>query len=340
MCCVTEDHEESRNWGLLVGSVVVLLSMLCVAMWMGYKETSSAKTAITAVGQTIVIGCADGSIQLVDSETQLGQTPLRPKGRTPSIVQVAFSSKGSRVYTLDQTGVMRSCDLTHKRWTREQLAYQVVQLAVSSQGTLGLVARDTKGFHVILRTASGVERALETVQEPITALGFSPDGHRVVFGQANGTATIYRVRDAQMHSKLSNAQDRSPITALQFTPDGQYLAVGSHSIVLWDINALALPLELPAVYARSSQRPREVRSLVFAPLEVSSTRYHLATLTSDGLALIELDRSNPERYNFKVSDAGDWHQIVWCMDKIIAVGNSGQSWTIKRVRPIQKVNSI
>ena len=78
-------------------------------------------------------------------------------------------------------------------------------------------------------------RKLEGHTEVVRGVAFSPDGHRLASGSANGTINLW---DIETGGVVTTFEDRGQAYSVDFSPDGCWLASASydHTVRLWEVS--------------------------------------------------------------------------------------------------------
>lgn len=106
--------------------------------------------------------------------------------------------------------------------------YAPMQLAFNPADAADLVVVEDDGIAHRLRIAPSGTAQVQVIRSavPISSAAFSPHGHRIAMGRANGT-----VIESSVEGKLAQAQmlhlTKAPIRALAFAPAGNALAIAS-----------------------------------------------------------------------------------------------------------------
>ena len=81
--------------------------------------------------------------------------------------------------------------------------------------------------------------------EPISAVGFSPDGRMLALGDMVGTISVWNVASRQMTSTVSDPTI-ARIYSMAFSPDGRTMAVGdgNGTTYLWNVTSMTLSAQL------------------------------------------------------------------------------------------------
>jgi WD40 repeat protein len=195
--------------------------------------------------RSILTSSEDGTARLWDSGTQ---PQLALLARQQSITAFALSSDGMRVAVGDARGVGRVRAITRATVLETVRARgPITAVAFGPRGPIaatrptlslavwrGSVARGMNNGSVLI--ADGHRRVrLRTRSGPVTALAFSPDGHRLATGDASGNATLW---DLSTRRKVRTLRAHAlAITSVVFAPDGHKLLTASrdHIARTWNL---------------------------------------------------------------------------------------------------------
>jgi WD40 repeat protein/tRNA A-37 threonylcarbamoyl transferase component Bud32 len=192
-----------------------------------------SSVAFSADGTRLVSGSWDQTVKVWDAQT--GQALLTLKGHTFGVSSVAFSGDGRRL-------VSGSADKTVKVWdvqtgqnilTLKGHNGTVYSVAFSGDGKRvisGGGAWDSKGklLHGEVKvwdTATGQEKlTLKGHTGPVTSVGFSADGQRIVSGSDDKTVKVWDAATGQ--EKLTLKGHTLPVRSVAISGDGQRMASG------------------------------------------------------------------------------------------------------------------
>jgi len=176
---------------------------------------------------------------------QTGQRVRSLEGHSQWITALAISPSGNTLASGSLDGTINFWNLRTGILQATLFARQVTALAFSPDGTtlasgsrLISSAASTKTFHPLQLwdVATGELLTNLSVEEPIAALAFSPDGKRLAAGSLQA-----HVWDVATQSRLYTV-DPGDLNALIFSADGQLLLTGSDGvggedgIKMWDAN--------------------------------------------------------------------------------------------------------
>ena len=136
-----------------------------------------------------------------------------------TFTQVAMGDEQGHVHLMDAVDGSMQHDLPlHRNWC--------TALCSSRDGTLvasGSLDRTVK----VISLASGELIGELEVDDPISALGFSPSGEHLAVGTTAGGLTVHDLLSGHVILEL---QQEKRVTAVQFSPDGSHLAVGAQGL--------------------------------------------------------------------------------------------------------------
>jgi WD40 repeat protein len=244
-----------RRWQL---GLVVLGTVLCIAMTDGDLKTGagahdgpSASIAqddheapiwsLTFAGRTrLASSTITGEVRLKDLATGRNLRWLRgPRGPALSLAfsrdgrTLAFGGNGPDVWLLDaETGVEQEPLVAGTRGVRS--------IAFSPDGTMLAVGSSRiRGRHPIVMFWEWPDRHrladLDGDRGSINAMTFSPDGSRLVMGDAAGDVRLWDV--GTWEERLCRRAHGGGITALAFSPDSRLFATASYAdgdVRLWE----------------------------------------------------------------------------------------------------------
>ena len=152
-----------------------------------------------------------------------------------------------------------------------------------------VVIPDDNDFSIKVWTSETNFHALKGHKDIVHAITFSPDGHRLASGSADGTIILWDIENQQANAIPQSilSGHKGDVNTLAFSPDGKWLAsAGSDSTVrLWDFRK-GVPSQSSFVLAKHEG---PVYSLAFSP----SGRW-LASAGEDGKVQIwDLSLSDP-----------------------------------------------
>lgn len=169
-----------------------------------------------------------------------GMQLLSLAGSTSTVISVAGSQDGTRIYTGAYDGSLRIWDATPGRelWTVSGHDAIVWDVAYSPDGSRLLTA-SVDGTAKLWDSETG--RLLFTFKrgnaptDGFTGLVFSPDGTRFATGSLDGRITLWNTSNGEILATLNGHANM--VTGLAFSPDGNRLASASWdgSARVWDI---------------------------------------------------------------------------------------------------------
>ena len=136
-----------------------------------------------------------------------------------TFTQVAMGDEQGHVHLIDALSGSVQHDLAlHRNWC--------TALSGSRDGTMvasGSLDRTVK----VISIATGELLGELEVDDPISALGFSPSGEHLAVGTTAGGLTVHDLLSG--HVTLESQQEKR-VAAVQFSPDGTHLAVGAQGL--------------------------------------------------------------------------------------------------------------
>ena len=136
-----------------------------------------------------------------------------------TFTHVAMGDEQGHVHLMDAVDGSIQQDLPlHRNWC--------TALCSSRDGTLvvsGSLDRTVK----VISVASGEVLGDLEVDEPVSALAFSPSGEHLAVGTTAGGLTVHDLLSGDV---LLESQQEKRVTAVQFSPDGGHLAVGAQGL--------------------------------------------------------------------------------------------------------------
>jgi WD40 repeat protein/serine/threonine protein kinase len=191
--------------------------------------------ALSPDGETVLTGCANGSVRFWDTATATPRTGNRSHAGT--VHAAAFSADGQMAATGGNDGDVWRWDVRTGRTSGERLRHDgpVRSLAFSPGGEMLLTTSDDHRAR-LWDVRSGALREPELQHAgTVRAAAFSPDGRTIVTASEDGTARLWDVATGRPRSGALVHDDR--VVAVAFSPDGQTVLTGSEdgTARLWDV---------------------------------------------------------------------------------------------------------
>ena len=225
--------------------------------------------ALSPDGDTLAGGghSHDSRIHLWDVHT--GEVLGTLKGHTGSVIGLAFSTDGRRLYSASYDGSLRSWDVDGKTANESLLVgcRELNALALSPNGTLAAGGSD--GI-VYLFCASALATSDKTRRgEPtqltfgsrIRSLAFSADGQTLAVGGSEGKLCVFQ-RTGDVWHETRSYELSNTVWALAFTPDGKSVVCGTEAGKLHLVGLARDSSE--RLTTLESHTRGEIRSLLFA----------------------------------------------------------------------------
>ncbi len=181
----------------------------------------------------LAVGTMDGTIHLLAEDGLRSIHDL--KGHTHTILGLAFSPDGRRLYSGGQDRTIRTWDTEkYREVSIIQAPEGVISLAPLKGGVLAAACVD--GHFLLCQPDAG--KGLRQLDEPGERFRFvvpSPDGQTFLLGGWNGTLSFRET--ATCADQHPFAGHRGPVRSMAFEPQGKLLATaGSDRVVaLWDL---------------------------------------------------------------------------------------------------------
>ena len=187
----------------------------------------------------VAVGCADGTIKILDLVT--GKDVQILVGHTNTVYSVAFSTNPQRLASASADGTIRVWDLARGEKVFQQVGHtgdfagMAHMVALSSDGRL-VVAGGEDGFATIWDANDGqqVHRLPEQHEPTAACSAFSRDGRLVATGSWAGVLRIWDVSSGQLLQRIQAHEQR--LGGVAFSPDGRFLAtVGfDRTVKIWN----------------------------------------------------------------------------------------------------------
>jgi WD40 repeat protein len=203
--------------------------------------------AFSSLGQTLAIGNADGTIQLMSAA---GPTYLLPRSKLKTadadpILSVAFSPDGRTLASGDRDGTVRFWNVANPgrplRLGRLPSRHTVVSLAFSRDGRTLAVGSWGGSIRLVDDPAHPyVAGQLPGSSYLVYSVTFSPTGDMLASGSYDGTVRVWSVTDQAHPQQLWELLLGTPNSArsVAFSPDGRTLAASydDGTIRLWNLS--------------------------------------------------------------------------------------------------------
>ena len=205
----------------------------------------------SANGRWLVVGGADGSLNVCDAETGKVIFSVPRVGEI-----VAFAPDSNSVVSMDTNGnvmvlkleIQRAGPIVTRLTRRDSDHGTGAPLAVTPDGHWlavirpgGAADREDSGIEM-WDTVNQTQPKFLPIKRQIRTQQFSPDGQWLAVGDGNGWIHLWN--RTTMETRPFQAHEL-PILSLAFSPDGQTLATGSsdETIQLWEVATLAQKLK-------------------------------------------------------------------------------------------------
>jgi eukaryotic-like serine/threonine-protein kinase len=190
-------------------------------------------------GDRVAVGCADGTIEIWDLNTE--KVVQRLPGHESHVYSVAFSTNPQRLASASADRTIRVWDLEsgekvfQKTGHTGDYAGMSHMVALSADGQL-VVAGGEDGFATIWDANDGQQvHRLPEQHEPTAACStFSRDGRLVATGSWAGVLRIWDVSTGQLLHRIPAHKYR--LGGVAFSPDGRYVATASfdRTLKIWN----------------------------------------------------------------------------------------------------------
>lgn len=195
-------------------------------------KSGNAVFALSPDGRYVAAGSLDRqSVSLWDaaSRSLVWETPQPPEEtfRFHTFPSLAFSPDGSRLATPWSGGKVRVFGTATGDLIAEFEGHggDVNAVAMNPAGDRVASAGDDRTLRLWRIDAANAE-AVVRHNARVTAVAWSPDGHRLATATGYGLVTVFELTGAEPRILGKAAPDTAYITTLRFSPDGGTLAVG------------------------------------------------------------------------------------------------------------------
>lgn len=225
----------ARIWDAVTGRMVRQLT--------GGHAGSVTQAAWLPDGRIITAG-DDGAIRIWDAATgMLEDHSLQENGA--AVVSLSVSRDGATAATVSADNVVRVWDVATRALIEEitaaQLGIEGEALLCCALGPEGRLLAVGTPSRTVVQTRGDAESRLilSGHTAAIRAVGFSPDGKRLVTGSEDFTARVWDVASGK--EMLSLARHTAAVTAVEFSADGQsVLTAGMDGLaIVWGGDAIA-----------------------------------------------------------------------------------------------------
>jgi WD40 repeat protein len=181
-------------------------------------------------GKQLLSAAADGA-RLWDLKTREDQTLM---GHDGGIFAARFAPDGKRALTGDEDGRAILWDLVMRQPLHKLAAHQGAIRAVAFVPK-GFVTAGDDGAIRVWDETTFKGRDLGSAGKAVLALGVSPDGTRLLSGEADGTLRLWSLVESKAIQVF--AGQGQPINAVAFTPDGRQAVSGGadRTVRLWQL---------------------------------------------------------------------------------------------------------
>jgi WD40 repeat protein len=138
---------------------------------------------------------------------------------------------------------------------------------------------------------------------PLSALAFSPDGHRLLTGDADGAARLWAIDQPRVTPRVFGSL-ANPVNAAALSPDGQLLvAAYTNALLIWDMTdpaapAAALEESEQAAVVDALAFSRDGQALAAGDRDGQIRLWHTADLSASPAVLRKSGRSSVVRLMF------------------------------------------
>jgi WD40 repeat protein len=216
---------------------------------------ATARVAVPLLdGRSVLVGCADGSLRLVEAATARELAKLGAHRR--AVTDLVLSADGRRAASASSDGSLRLWDVAAQREIRAvEVGGDVAALSIRADGELVAVA----GEDGTLRVWDGGDTKIREVAsgpQDAVALAFVREGRTLAVAGRNGEIALV---DVDGGAPAGGASAGGAIMAAAFSPDGSEAAVGDEDASLRLVPiAGGAPRSLPGHQAA-------LRGVAFAP---------------------------------------------------------------------------
>ncbi len=275
----------------------------------------------------VAIGCADGSVYLVDVEKGAPQLVFRHASDEPAIISIAFSPDGGKLLAGSRSGWMREYDLTKGQVTRETKLLWVYDVAFSTDGSMNAAASDSRAH---LNPFAEIPPARLRHAALVRSVSFDPTSRK---GQERLLTSCFD-RTVRLWSVESDMEIMPPIhtdhtpTCARFSPDSQTVAIAT-------LSGMVRIYQLPVLVGNSGQSATAVASggsryarvqdstnlVVFEAHSNSIVRQ--MTMSGSAIAQFDLNRNGTHLLTRQMNGTDVSHFEVWEVgkDSPVAVTN-------------------
>jgi WD40 repeat protein len=240
---------------LVQGGDVICLALLSPAaerpeLVLQFGHTSPVTSVVFSPdGRRVLTGSKDTTAMLWDTHT--GQKLRTFQMHGAPVNAVAFSRDGKRVLTgsKDETAILWDTETGRTLRTFRGGAGGITSVASSAVSTKGvLTALDRNPFNyktpAVVLWDPQTGHQLGTFEGPVSSVGFSADGQRMLTGSREGTVSLWDTQTGQHLRTFVTDARTGNVTSVAFSPDGQRVlagmswdATGPPAAILWDVHS-------------------------------------------------------------------------------------------------------